>query len=321
METSKEKMKVIGTRCTIIAGSEEAKDNAEVQAIAADIVKTVNSTKELHFSIRLKNDELLSTKKETKKWAALAVNGAVNALLMLESLKPTAEANPKKLATKSNFMAMKRPAFLEQTKIIGNQLKEKSSELLARGYKQAQIDEVTTNAQKMQLSIDKETALGVELSLLRNKCKALEPTINSKFNTLNSIVTVNQALMPTLYKDYFAVKQSKTKTAHMTITGYVTCEGKPLPNASIKIFSTEEVKKKSVRRTAAASDTTTVEKVVAEKLSNVNGEFATDKLKAGKYRGRITKNGLTVADVTLFVNPKEVTRIDIALDKLESTNN
>ena len=321
MEVNKEKMKVIGARCTIIASSEEAKDNAEAQALAADIVKTINSSKDLHFSIRVKNEELLSTKKETKKWAAQAVNGAVNALLMLESLKPTSEANPKALTTRSNFNAMKLPAFMEKTKIIGNQLKEKSSELLARGYKQAQLDELSTNTQKMQLSIDKETALGVELSLLRNKCKALDPIINSKFNTLNSMVMVNKALMPTLYNEYFGVKQSKSKTSHMTIEGRITCNGVPLPNASIKIYSTTEVKQKSSRKAAAGSSTTTVEKVVAEKLSNINGEFSTDKQKAGMYRGVVSKNGLTTADVMVFVNPKEVTRIDIDLDKLESFNN
>jgi hypothetical protein len=321
MEVNNGKMKVIGARCAIIASSEEAKNNAEAQSLAAEIVKIINSSKDLHFSVKAKNEELLTTKKDTKKWAALAVNSAVNSLLMLESLKPTAEANPKALATRSNFKAMKVGAFIEQSKIIGNQLKEKSSELLARGYKQEQIDELSTNTQKLQLSIDKETALGVELNQLRNKCKALEPTINSKFNTLNSMVVVNKTLMPTLYNDYFAVKMAKNKTSHMTIEGSITCDGQPLANASIKIISTVEVKQKSSLKAAADGGTVVTEKVIANKLSNIKGEFTTVKLKSGTYKAIITKNGHASQEVTLFVNPKETTKVNVSLDKLEVFNN
>lgn len=318
---NKGKMKVIGARCTIVTSSEEAKNNVEAQSLATEIAETIKSSKDLHFSVKAKNEELLTTKKETKKWAALAVNSAVSSLLILESLKPTAEANPKALATKSNFKAMKVGAFMEQAKIIGNQLKNKSSELLAKGYKQEQIDELTTNTLKMQLSIDKEAALGVELNQLRNKCKMLEPTINGKFNTLNSMVVVNKTLMPTLYNDYFAVKMGKNKTSHMTIEGSITCNGQPLANASIKILSTVEVKPKSSLKAVADGSTVTTEKVIADKLSNIKGEFTTAKLKSGTYKAIIAKNGHTSQEVTLFVNPKETTKVNVSLDKLEVFNN
>ena len=321
MDSSKGKMGVIAARCTIISKSAEASSNADAQKLAADLLKDIASDKDINLSVKFKYEESLTTKKDVKKWQALTVNSSVNSLLMLESLKPATEANPRALATKTNFSEKKLPALLKEAKVIDSVLKEKTSELLAHGYKQEQIDELGINIQKLVQTSDKVNAIVVELGLLRGKRKAMETEIDGKFRMLNSMVMVNKGLMPTLYNEYFSVKQIRNHNSHMTIEGSITCNGQPLANASITIISTVEAKKKAPRKVAADGSTVPTEKVIVSKLSNIKGEFSTTKLKSGTYKAIISKNGHTSQEVTLFVNPKETTKISVSLDKLEVFNN
>jgi hypothetical protein len=321
METYKGKLGVIGARCAIVAQSEEAKTSTNAQSLAVEIVKIINNTKDLHVSTKKKNEEYLASKKETKRWVEQTVSCAANSLLMLESIKPAAEVNPQKLATKTTFKGLKIGALMEQTTIVGNLLTEKSSLLLAHGYKQEQIDELTTITRKLQQAIEKESAIGLELKLLRNKRNALTPSINSKYSDLNAIVMVNKNLMPMLYNNYFAVKVGKAKNSHMTIEGTITCNGIPLANASIMIYATTKKAKKKGSTKAAASSAAAAEKPIIVKFSNVNGQFSTQKLKAGTYKVIITKHGHITQELTLYVNPKEATIVTVSLDQLTISNN
>lgn len=142
---------------------------------------------------------------------------------------------------------------------------------------------------------------------------------------MNAKVRLNKHLMPILYDEYFAIKIERNKSHHQNIEGNIVCEGKPLANASIQIISNETPKPRknaSEKVKAALQNPALVQnKVVYERLSNSNGEFITNKLKPGTYRARIRKNGYIEQEITLYINPKETTKINVNLLKLEITNN
>jgi hypothetical protein len=325
MGYTKEKNETMSARCTIVSASEEAKGNAELQRLATDIQKEIGAQKSSNLTINLKNEEYLSQKKVVKKLIAHTIDLATESQMMLESLKPIADANAHSITTKSEFKIMKISAVVDQATIIGNQLKDKSAQLLDRGYKQEQIDMLPQSTKELIAAIEKESAIKIELNLMRNNRTPLDTSINSKFKLLNTAVTINKGLMPTLYASYFAIKTTRNKNNHMTIEGCIVCDGKPVANANIKILSIETPKpKKSTAKSIKASlkaMATSVEKVIYDKFSNADGEFSTQKLKAGAYKCIITKNGHILQELTLYVNPKETTTIRVQLDKQEVSKN
>lgn len=325
MESKNKKFATVSARCNLVTNSAEAKSDTELQKLVTETTKEIGSYYDTHQLVTAKKVELAISRKEHNTTKAQMVNVANLSLYMLESLKPTSEIGNHSIPKKKKLEDLKYKELVEQSTVIANQLKAKSEQLLAKGYKQDQIDDLSLIVQK-SISIDsKLNQQLVEEKLLRNKRDNSRNQAEQLFDKMNAKVRLNKHLMPILYDEYFAIKIERNKSHHQNIEGNIVCEGKPLANASIQIISNETPKPRknaSEKVKAALQNPALVQnKVVYERLSNSNGEFITNKLKPGTYRARIRKNGYIEQEITLYINPKETTKINVNLLKLEITNN
>jgi hypothetical protein len=97
----------------------------------------------------------------------------------------------------------------------------------------------------------------------------------------------------------------------------VTFTGQTVANASVKLYSTRAAK---VRKNATAktikANAVPKEKLIYDKLSNSNGEINIRDLKPGTYRLTISKIGFKSQDITVYVNPKEFSVVNVEMEKL-----
>ncbi len=309
--------KSIESKCNIVINSTEAKDHAETKSLAENILSEINGRAATNMRITLVKKEVEDKRRMGKahlgKLSVLAVEGSY----MLESIKSDAEADSKNLKVKTKLEKMSDDKLLEECEIINADLQKQKAKLLEYGYTEEQIGRLSGALAQMS-SIKKElSATKLSYSEIRGQRENIDKGILERLEKLNQKVEINKVLMPNLLRDYFAVKLVTTKKQQSGISGTVLFNGQPLANASIKLYSNKvATPRKNASAKSIKANAVPKEKVVYDKLSNSNGEINIRDLKPDTYRLTISKIGYKSQELTVYVNPKELSVVNVEMEKL-----
>jgi hypothetical protein len=309
--------KNIELKCNTVINSSEAKGHTDAKLLAESILTDISGRSTTNIRINQIKKEIVAKQKVGKAHMGKLAIFAVDGTHMLESVKPDGEVNVKNWRVKAKLLRMNDTKFLEECAIINADLQKEKQKLQEYGYTEEQVNQLSVALAQMS-SITKElTATNLSYSAIRAQRDSADKAMLERLDKLSQKVEANKVLMPNLFRDYFAVKLATTKKPQSGINGSVTFEGQTVANASIKLYATRVAK---VRKNASAktikANAVPKETLVYDKLSNSNGEINIRDLKPGTYRLTISKIGFKSQDITVYVNPKEFTLVDIKLEKL-----
>lgn len=307
----------IESKCNIVIGSPEAKDHTETKSLAENILADINSRTATNMRIAQVKKEIEEKQRTGKAHLRMLAMMVVEGSHMLESIKLDAEADPKNLKLKSKLDKLSDAKLLEECEIINADLQKQKAKLLEYGYKEEQIGRLSNGLAQMS-NIKKElSATNLSYSEIRSQRENTDKGILDRLEKLNQKVEINKVLMPNLFRDYFAVKLVSNKKPQSGISGTVIFNGQPLANASIKLYSNKVAKvRKNASVKSLKANAVPQEKLVYDRLSNSNGEINIRDLKPDTYRLTISKNGYKSQDLTVYVNPKEFSILNVEMEKL-----
>ena len=309
--------KGIESKCNIVISSPEAKDHAETKSLAENILADINGRAATNMRIAQVKKEIEDKQRMGKAHLKMLAMFAIEGSHMLESIKPDAEADSKNLKVKSKLDKLSDDKLLEECEIINADLQKQKPKLLEYGYTEEQIGRLSGALAQMS-SIKKELSVtNISYSEIRSQRESMDKGILDRLDRLNQKIEINKVLMPNLFRDYFAIKLVNAKKQQSGISGTVLFNRQPLANATVKLYSTKVVK---VRKNATAkslmANAMPQEKLIYDKLSNSNGEINIRDLKPDTYRLTISKNGYKSQELTVYVNPKEFSVVNVEMETL-----
>lgn len=317
MRTFQPLEKGIETKCIIVVNSSETTNHAQAKTLAVNILADMKSRKETNLMLTQVKKNISASKKVVQGQLGNLINLAVEGNRMLESVKPSPEVDTKSLKIKTKLEKMSDGKFLEECAIINSNLQKQKQQLQEYGYTDAQINLLSEALAKLNDYMDDLSTTNLSYSEIRAKRNSTDSIILERFDKLNQTIDLNKVLMPNLFRDYFAVKLVTTKKQQSGITGSVMFNGQSLANASIKLYANKvATPRKNATAKSIMTNTVPQEKLVYDKLSNSNGEINISDLKPDTYRLTISKNGYKSQEFTVYVNPKELTVVNIEMEKL-----
>jgi hypothetical protein len=309
--------KGIESKCNIVISSPEAKDHAETKSLAENILADIDGRAATNMRITQVKKEIEDKQRMGKAHLKMLAMLAVEGSHLLESIKPDEEADSKNLKVKTKLDKLSDGKLLEECEIINADLQKQKAKLLEYGYKEEQIGKLSNGLAQMSTMNKELSATNLSYSEIRNQRESMDKGIMERLDKLNQKVEINKVLMPNLFRDYFTVKLVTNKKQQSGISGMVLFNGQPLANASIKLYSNrvaaprKNASVKSLKANAAPQ-----EKLEYDKLSNSNGEINIRDLKPDTYRLTVSKNGYKSQELTVYVNRKEFTIVEIKMVQL-----
>jgi len=309
--------KAMNARCMLAINSDESPKIPEIKVFAGNVtiglanrrdkVATLNSCKVLS----------IENTKQVNTLFDQTVTLTMKGLLMLESLKTSNEFDTKKLRVTTDLNKYKVRELLDYSYTISGFMQGKKGVLISHGYTEPQIDELDSCCVLFSKAIEKQEKLQVQQEQLRIERSQHEEQVDLNFSKLNDIITVNQLLVPNLYRDYLAIKVNTSKKLPISVCVSITSGGLPVANAMVRLYGTAApYANKVVTLKKDRQDAQAGEVLVSKKLSKDKGVINIKHLKPGTYRMLVSKVGFADQEITVYVNPKEVTRITVVLKPL-----
>jgi len=309
--------KAMHARCLLVGTSPDTAKIPEVKVISGKITILLENREDT--GVTLKSCKVLMTK-STKQVNALfdqTVKLTVRGLLMLESLKTPDDLELKKLRVTGDLNKYKVKELLDYSLIISNFMQDKKSVLIAHGYTEPQVDEIDACRVLLLKAIADQASLHARQEQLRTERSQCEEQVDHHFCKLNDIIAVNKVLIPDLYRDYHAIKVNASRRLPNSVQVKLTSGGLPVANAMVRLYGTAApYANKVVTLKKDRQDALAGEVLVSKKLSKDKGVINIKHLKPGTYRMLVSKVGFADQEITVYVNPKEVTRITVVLKPL-----
>lgn len=309
--------KAMHARCAVAVNSEDSPKIPEIKVFAGNV--TIGLSNRRDKVVTLNAYKVLSVE-NTKQVNALfdqTVKLTMKGLLMLESLKTSNEFDTKKLHVTGDLNKYKPRELLDHSLTISGFIQDKKGVLIARGYTEVQVDELDGCCVLLSKAIENQEKLQAQQEQVRIERTQYEEQVDHNFCKLNDIISVNQLLVPNLYRDYHAIKVNISKRQPNSVHVKITSGGLPLANTAVRLYGTAApYATKVVAAKKDRQDALVGEVLVYKKLSKDKGIINIKQLKPGTYRMLVSKIGFTEQEATVYVNPKEVTRITIELKPL-----
>lgn len=311
----------IKSRCrVVIASPETAIHNAE-KMLAENILLDMEHRKATCKALSQALAKILTKKRRVKERCGTLINLTIEGNRMLESVKPTSEINRSNIKVKTKLDRMKMADFFKECEVTSSNLLQQQRLLLLHGYTDAQINQLSVElalTSSILTDIAEDTR---SYSEIRARQNLTDSSIFEKLNSLNRIIEINKVLMPTLFRDYFAIKLATRRKHDHGIKVIATYNGQPLANVAIKVYNPAiPVSRKASAAKRAAAAPANTQKMVYNKLTQTRGTSNINNLKPGTYRMVAAKIGFEEQELTVYVNPKEFTLVNIELAPLKTND-
>lgn len=317
MRTYKTLEKAIESKCLSVITSPDSKNHVETITVAKNIMADMKGRKDSSLNISVVRKNIAANKKRIKGYTKTLLELTIEGNHMLESIKPTPEIDTKNLKLKTKLEKLNDTKFLEECMITNSNLVKHKQKLLEHGYTEAQINPLSLALAQMNTYIEELSNFNLTYSEIRKQQNNIDSTILENFNKLNMSIEINKVLMPNLFHDYFAIKLVTAKKQPHGILATITCNGNPVANASVKLFAyVAPVTRKKNAANASTATPVKKEKQKYDKLTNSKGEVKFNNLKPETYLLVISKNGYVEQRITVYINPKEISVLNIELKPL-----
>jgi hypothetical protein len=307
-------LKLIESRCQLIASSPEADRHSELKSVASSIFASITARDGFRIEVMQEQKRLRDSKNSEKAQLDTLVRLAVEGNMMLESVKLPSEVDKKKVRIRTRLSAMSSSKLLEECILISATLQKQRQQLLDYGYTREQVSQLSY-AIGQHNSHQKKLLDGMlAYTTIRNTRNCNDQLILEMFDKINHIVETNMVLMPNLYSDYFKLKLPSYRKAMPSVAVVVTYNGNPAAGAQVVLYGPPVLRKRKGNVTEAGGDAATKKEVaIYNKLTNAHGEVNTGRLKPNAYHLMASKNGYEEQHLQIYVNPREVTRVFIEL--------